>query len=124
MHLINNIDTIFPNLGWYTYFLNKLTHIVNRIIRSSIQLVHRPALPRVERFAGLAFATGFKFVSYILTVNVTRQNTCTGRFPNSSGSCEEVGVRKSMILDSTTKSIGYMALPHNATKVLRAVFTG
>src|SRR4051812_41653221 len=56
VHLIDDVYLIAAGLGWYAHLLYQAADIINRIIRSGIQLVNIERTAVLERYTRMAHA--------------------------------------------------------------------
>ena len=92
MNLIDYINAVFPNLGQYSYLLNKASDVVDRIIGRSIELmdIKRPRF--VKRLTRLALITCFSVFRAIKAIQRFGEDTGACGFSYAPWSTEQISV--------------------------------
>ena len=89
MHLINNVNLVFPFSWTICNLLANLTNVIHTIIRCSINLNHIHGCTCTDSLAHLALATRTS-LHRIQAVHCLCKYLCNCRLTGSSGSAEKI----------------------------------
>ena len=93
VHLINNKNLVFSDRRRDAHLVNQRADIIDRVIRSRIQLVDivRPLF--VESLARFAFVASLTLSSRVQTINRLGKNTGTRSLTHAARTTKQIGVR-------------------------------
>jgi hypothetical protein len=92
VNLVYDIYTVTSNLRRYSYLVNQVADIVNRVIRSSIEFVNIVASALAKSNTGFTFVTGLIFGSEVTAINGFGKNTGTRSFSYTTWATKEIGM--------------------------------
>mgnify|MGYP000108003775 CR=1 FL=1 len=121
MHLINDIDLIFPLCRRIFHFLANLADVVHAVVGRGVQLDHVEDRPVVDAAAGGAPVARVA-VDRMLAVDRLGQDLGTGGLAGPARADEQVGMGQTPGLDLLFERLGNMLLTDDVVKGLRAVF--
>jgi hypothetical protein len=122
MHLVYYVYFVFTLLWRKTHLVGKLTYIIYRVIAGGIQFKDVEGGIAAERLAVIAHAACFHVGGGVLAVYGFGKYTRTSGFTHSPRTTKQVGMRQVLLAYGILQCGGYMLLPHNRIKRLRAVF--
>src|SRR5690606_35974408 len=111
MHLINDIYLVFACLWRNPYLVYQVTDVINRVIRSCIQLKY------IERKIFIRVIISF-------LIYFAGKYPGAGSFTNTPWAGKQQCLCKMIIFNGIKQSIGNSLLPYNTLKGLRAVLSG
>ena len=107
MNLIDDKHRVCTNLRENAYLLDKVTDILYRVVRCSIELVDIERTILVKRTTRVALIA--RLGTYgVLTVDSLREDSRTSGFTHTARSAEEVGVSQLTTLDCIFQCRGDM----------------
>ena len=122
MNLIDDKDRVVALLRDDTHLLNKVTDVVNRVVRCRIELVHIERASLVERATRLTLVASLATLR-IETVDGLCKDSCTGGLTHATRSAEHIGVRQLSTLDGVFQGRCNMTLSHNRSEGCGAILT-
>ena len=117
MHLVDDIHALFNGNGGEHSLLPKLTHIVNAVVRRSVDLHNVKHTAVVDAEAGGAFAAGIA-VNGSLTVERLGKYFRAGGLARSAGADEQVRVGQTPCDYLISQGLGDMLLADDLVKGL------
>ena len=124
MHLVDDVDAVFADLGRDADHVGEVADIVHRVVGSRVELMDTVGAALGEGQAGLALAAGLHVRSRVETVDGLCEDPGGSGLAHSAGTAEEIGMGELSAHDGVLQGPRDILLADKRLKCVGPVFPG
>ena len=123
MHLVDDINAVPSYLRQNAHLVYQSPDVIHAIVGSGIQFMDIQRTPVIKRLARFTLVTRLGIRLQVHAINCLGKNTGTRRFPDTTRSTEQIGLRQLFIEDRISQRGCDRVLPDHGIETCRSVFT-
>lgn len=122
MHLVDDVNAVFPDLGRYAHLVDKVFDVINAVVGRRIHFEDAVRASFGEGYAGFALSAGLPVGGRMLAVDHFGENPRGCCLADSARAAEKVGVGQLAAAYGVLESLRDIVLADERSERFRPVF--